>query len=49
METKILIYYIIQNFTMEITGKTEVPIQMSRAVGGFLPDKGVWVEFRPRA
>jgi cytochrome P450 family 9 len=48
MEIKILYYYILLNFSLEATEKTEMPIKLSKKLSAFYPDKGIWLELKPR-
>jgi cytochrome P450 family 9 len=48
MEIKILYYYILLNFSLEATEKTEFPIKLSKSLTTFYPEKGIWLELKPR-
>ncbi|XP_055619245.1 probable cytochrome P450 9f2 [Toxorhynchites rutilus septentrionalis] len=49
MEVKSIIYYLLKDFSMEPTEKTQIPLQLSKK-GGFslLSEKGIWLELKPR-
>jgi len=48
MELKTIIYYLLLNFNFEPTEKTQIPLKLKPNPVQFLPEKGVWVGFRPR-
>ncbi|XP_059611831.1 uncharacterized protein LOC132258517 [Phlebotomus argentipes] len=48
METKAIIYNILTKFTFEVSEKTQIPIKLTKT-GFFLkPEKGFWVDLKPR-
>ncbi|XP_058837432.1 probable cytochrome P450 9f2 [Topomyia yanbarensis] len=47
MEIKLIVYYLLKDFSLEPTEKTQIPLQMAN-VFALQAAKGVWVEFKPR-
>lgn len=48
MEIKAIFYYILLNFSLEVTEKTQIPLQLEKHPLAVKPEKGVWVELKPR-
>uniref|UniRef100_A0A1B0CGD6 Cytochrome n=1 Tax=Lutzomyia longipalpis TaxID=7200 RepID=A0A1B0CGD6_LUTLO len=48
METKAIIYYILTKFTFEISEKTQIPLKMGKSVFTAKPEKGFWLNLKPR-
>uniref|UniRef100_A0A1B0DEZ0 Uncharacterized protein n=1 Tax=Phlebotomus papatasi TaxID=29031 RepID=A0A1B0DEZ0_PHLPP len=48
METKAIIYYILTKFTFEVSEKTQVPLKLAKAGFALKPQKGFWVDLKPR-
>ncbi|XP_055696998.1 probable cytochrome P450 9f2 [Phlebotomus papatasi] len=48
MEMKSTIYYLVLNFHVEPTEKTQIPIKFTNSVIGLQPEKGIHAQFRPR-
>ncbi|XP_055699431.1 uncharacterized protein LOC129799506 [Phlebotomus papatasi] len=48
METKAIIYYILTKFTFEVSEKTQVPLKLAKAGFALKPEKGFWVDLKPR-
>ncbi|XP_058837428.1 probable cytochrome P450 9f2 [Topomyia yanbarensis] len=48
MEVKLIIYYLLKDFSLEPTEKTQVPLEMLKNLFAIQAKNGVWVEFKPR-
>ncbi|XP_055529185.1 probable cytochrome P450 9f2 [Wyeomyia smithii] len=48
MEVKVIMYYLLKDFSLEPTEKTQIPLRVSKK-RLTLHTEGVWLEFRPRA
>ncbi|XP_055589829.1 cytochrome P450 9e2-like [Uranotaenia lowii] len=48
MEVKSIVYYLLKDFSLEPTSKTEIPLTMSKKMFSVLAENGVWLEFKPR-
>lgn len=48
MEMKTIIYYLLLNFSFEVHEKTQIPLRIENSPNRLKPEKGVWVELRPR-
>lgn len=49
MEVKCMVYYLLKDFELIATGKTQIPVRIARDSFGLHPEKGVWIEFKPRS
>lgn len=47
METKCALYYLLLNFTIETTEKTQIPLQLVKGFG-MRAEKGIWLKLKPR-
>ncbi|XP_058837439.1 cytochrome P450 9e2-like [Topomyia yanbarensis] len=47
-EVKTILYYLLLNFSLEKTSRTEVPLKIIKGFGDVIPENGVHLEFRPR-
>jgi len=48
MEIKTIFYYLVLNFSIEVTEKTQIPLQLQKNPLGVRADKGIWVALKPR-
>lgn len=48
MEMKVVIYYLLLNFSFEVTEKTQIPLKLEKSPTKIAPEKGIWVELKPR-
>ncbi|KAJ6633420.1 putative cytochrome P450 9f2 [Pseudolycoriella hygida] len=48
METKALIFYLLNSFTLEVSEKTQIPIRLSKSSFKFGPQNGFWIHLKPR-
>ncbi|XP_058837423.1 cytochrome P450 9e2-like [Topomyia yanbarensis] len=48
MEVKAIVYYMLLNFSFEMTEKTQVPLQLANGYIGLHSKEGLFVEFKPR-
>ncbi|KAG5671810.1 hypothetical protein PVAND_001985 [Polypedilum vanderplanki] len=48
MEIKTIFYYLLLNFSIEVTEKTQIPLEFEKTPFAIKPKKGIWVELRPR-
>ncbi|XP_059612328.1 cytochrome P450 9e2-like [Phlebotomus argentipes] len=48
METKAIIYYILTKFTFEVSEKTQIPLKLAKTGFALKPEKGFWVNLKPR-
>ncbi|EDS34502.1 cytochrome P450 9b2 [Culex quinquefasciatus] len=49
MELKTIIYYLLLNFSFEVHEKTQIPLRMEKSPNRLTPEKGIWLELRPRS
>ncbi|KAG5671809.1 hypothetical protein PVAND_001984 [Polypedilum vanderplanki] len=49
MEIKTFFYYLLLNFTIEVTEKTQIPLTFENSAFAIKPKKGIWVELKPRS
>ncbi|XP_058837446.1 cytochrome P450 9e2-like isoform X1 [Topomyia yanbarensis] len=49
MEMKSIVYYLLLNFSFEVHEKTQIPLRFEKSPTKLKTEKGVWLEFRPRA
>ncbi|XP_058462581.1 probable cytochrome P450 9f2 [Malaya genurostris] len=49
MEVKLILYYLLKDFSLEPTEKTQVPLKMLKNLFALQAENGVWVEFKPRS
>uniref|UniRef100_A0A1L8E4F7 Putative cytochrome n=1 Tax=Nyssomyia neivai TaxID=330878 RepID=A0A1L8E4F7_9DIPT len=48
MLLKSVIFYLVLNFHIEVTKKTQIPLKLAKSMIGLQTEKGVYVSFRPR-
>ncbi|XP_055679444.1 probable cytochrome P450 9f2 [Lutzomyia longipalpis] len=48
MELKSILYYLILNFRLEPTSKTQIPLKLAKNMFGLQTENGIHVSFRPR-
>jgi len=48
MEVKTIFFYLLLNFSIEVTEKTQIPLKFENLPFQVKPEKGIWVELRPR-
>lgn len=48
MEVKTMIYYMLLNFSFEITSKTRIPLELEKVPFSIKVKDGVWVGLKPR-
>ncbi|XP_065080267.1 probable cytochrome P450 9f2 [Ochlerotatus camptorhynchus] len=48
MEVKLVVYYLLKDFSFEPTEKTDVPIRLTKKAVDVRTENGAWVEFKPR-
>ncbi|GAB0096683.1 hypothetical protein DMENIID0001_122260 [Sergentomyia squamirostris] len=48
MELKTVLYFLILNFNLEVTSKTQVPLKFGKSFGTLQAEKGIYVQLRPR-
>ncbi|XP_058837431.1 probable cytochrome P450 9f2 [Topomyia yanbarensis] len=48
MEVKLVVYYLLQGFSLEPSERTQTPLQLSKDLFGLEAEKGVWVKIEPR-
>lgn len=49
MEVKSIIYHLLKDFRLELSGKTQVPLKMIKHPITLVVEGGLWVEFKPRS
>lgn len=49
MEIKTIFYYLLLHFKINVTSKTQIPLQLKKIPVGLKTEKGVWVELEPRS
>ncbi|XP_058462570.1 probable cytochrome P450 9f2 isoform X2 [Malaya genurostris] len=48
MEVKAIIYSLLKKFSFVQTTKSQVPLRLSKTILGPIPERGVWLELKPR-
>ncbi|XP_055619255.1 probable cytochrome P450 9f2 [Toxorhynchites rutilus septentrionalis] len=48
MEVKSIIYYLVKEFRLEPTEKTQIPLRLTKKMSTLAPEGGVWLELNPR-
>ncbi|XP_031628377.1 cytochrome P450 9e2-like [Contarinia nasturtii] len=48
MEIKALFFYLLLNFTIQPYEKTQIPLKIAKSAVGWVTEKGIHVEFKPR-
>lgn len=48
MELKTIFYYLMLNFQLEVTGKTQIPLKLTNSPIGLKTEKGIWVALKAR-
>ncbi|XP_055679451.1 probable cytochrome P450 9f2 [Lutzomyia longipalpis] len=48
MEVKSILFYLILNFSLEITDNTQVPIKLAKSLNSFQAENGIHLKLRPR-
>ncbi|XP_070502406.1 probable cytochrome P450 9f2 [Chironomus tepperi] len=48
MEVKTIFFYLLLNFSIEVTEKTQIPLKFENLPFQIKPEKGIWVELKPR-
>ncbi|KAJ6619975.1 putative cytochrome P450 9f2 [Pseudolycoriella hygida] len=48
MEIKTIFYYLLLQFKVSVTSKTQIPLQLKKVPVALKTEKGVWVELQPR-
>ncbi|XP_055529183.1 probable cytochrome P450 9f2 [Wyeomyia smithii] len=48
MEVKLIIYYLLKDFSLEPTEKSQIPLQLKKSMFVLIPEGGVWLEVKPR-
>lgn len=49
MEIKALFFYLLLNFNIAAYEETQIPIKFAKTVTNWVPERGINLEFRPRA
>jgi hypothetical protein len=49
MEVKTLFYYMLLKFSIEVTAKTEIPLEFEKSPFIVRPKNGIWLQLKPRA
>jgi cytochrome P450 family 9 len=49
MEVKTIFYYLLKNFSLEITEKTQIPLKLLPNPVAMRTEKGIWVGLKPRS
>ncbi|XP_019557470.3 probable cytochrome P450 9f2 [Aedes albopictus] len=49
MEMKMIVYYLLREFSFEPTEKTQIPLRLTMSGFTLQGEKGVWLEFKPRS
>ncbi|XP_058462588.1 cytochrome P450 9e2-like [Malaya genurostris] len=47
-EVKVILYYMLLNFSFEKTDRTEIPLKISKGLGDVTPENGVYLKLLPR-
>lgn len=48
MEVKVAMYYLLKDFRLESSDRTQIPLQLSKTAFSLQPEKGVWLELKAR-
>lgn len=48
MEMKTVFYYLLLNFSIEVTKKTQIPLKYDKTPVGLKTEKGIWIALKPR-
>lgn len=48
MELKTIFYYLVLNFSLEVTEKTQIPLKFDKNPIGLKTERGIWVALKPR-
>ncbi|GAB0096685.1 Cytochrome P450 [Sergentomyia squamirostris] len=48
MELKSIMYYLILNFSLEVTEKTEIPVKLAKSLVSLQAENGIHLQLRPR-
>jgi cytochrome P450 family 9 len=48
MEVKGIFYYLMLNFSLEVTEKTQIPLKFQKNPFVVRPEKGIWVQLKSR-
>jgi cytochrome P450 family 9 len=48
MELKTIFYYLLLNFSFEVTEKTQIPFKYENVPFAMKPENGIWVALKPR-
>lgn len=48
MEVKLIVYYLLRDFSLEPTEKSQIPLKLKKLMFAMIPEGGVWLEFKPR-
>jgi cytochrome P450 family 9 len=48
MEVKTLFYYLLRNFSLEVTAKTQIPLKLAKNPMGLKSEKGWWIGLKAR-
>ena len=48
MELKTIFYYLMLNFSFEVTEKTQIPLKLLCKPIGLKTEKGTWIALKPR-
>ncbi|XP_055640724.1 probable cytochrome P450 9f2 [Toxorhynchites rutilus septentrionalis] len=48
MEVKAMVYYILKDFSLEPTEKTQIPLRLTKNMFALQSEKGIWLELKPR-
>ena len=48
MELKTILFYLLLNFTFDITDKTQIPLRLEKNPFGLKTEKGAWMALTPR-
>ncbi|XP_053683462.1 probable cytochrome P450 9f2 [Sabethes cyaneus] len=49
MEVKLVVYYLLRDFSLEPTEKSEIPLRLKKGLFTMIPENGVWLEVKPRS
>lgn len=48
MEVKTIFYYLLRNFSFEVTEKTQIPLKLEATTVGLKSEKGIWIALKSR-
>lgn len=48
MEMKAVVYYLLLNFSFDVTEKTQIPLKMQKSPSRLVSEKGIWIALKPR-